>query len=270
MLNVMLVSDSSLPYGFCSVLSSIRTGYAIDEVCTHVNAAADRFLATRPQIVIVNISSNGLQGFKTIERIQNLDGTVQFIVVSEYADFCYAREAIERDVSSYLTFPVSEKRIVQSLEKAGARYEKSVIVHTAAKAANSDSDIFDRSAGYGIGGVKAHIYDFGDAASKPIVRKAINRIKHHYSEHLTLENVASELYVSSRHLSREFKLSTGKTFVEYLTDYRMKEAENILKDGTNRVYEVSRMVGYKSVNYFCRIFKEYSGMTPQECRNALN
>lgn len=266
----MLVSDSSLPYGFCSVLSSIRTGYSIDGVCTHINAAADRFLATRPQIVIVNISSNGLQGFEAIESIQNLDGMVQFIVVSEYADFCYAREAIERDVSSYLTFPVSEKRILQSLEKAAARYEKSVLVHSAANVVNFNPDVFGRSAELGVDGAKAHICDFGDAASKPIVRKAINRIKHHYSEHLTLENVASELYVSSRHLSREFKLSTGKTFVEYLTDYRMKEAENILKDGTNRVYEVSRMVGYKSVNYFCRIFKEYSGMTPQECRNGLN
>lgn len=106
--------------------------------------------------------------------------------------------------------------------------------------------------------------------NKPLVQDTVLYIMKHYEEQLTIENVAESMFVSVRHLSRQFKLETGKTFVEYLTDYRMQIAMELLKNSTQKVYEISQEVGYKSLKYFCKIFKERTGLTPLEYRNSVD
>lgn len=106
--------------------------------------------------------------------------------------------------------------------------------------------------------------------NKPLVQNTVLYIMKHYEEQLTIENVAESMFVSVRHLSRQFKLETGKTFVEYLTDYRMQIAMELLKNSAQKVYEISQEVGYKSLKYFCKIFKERTGLTPLEYRNSVD
>lgn len=105
--------------------------------------------------------------------------------------------------------------------------------------------------------------------NKPLVQDTVLYIMKHYEEQLTIENVAESMFVSVRHLSRQFKLETGKTFVEYLTDYRIQIAMELLKNSAQKVYEISQEVGYKSLKYFCKIFKERTGLTPLEYRNSV-
>ena len=91
--------------------------------------------------------------------------------------------------------------------------------------------------------------------NKPLVQDTVLYIMKHYEEQLTIENVAESMFVSVRHLSRQFKLETGKTFVEYLTDYRIQIAMELLKNSTQRYMKSARRLAIRALNIFVKYLK---------------
>lgn len=96
------------------------------------------------------------------------------------------------------------------------------------------------------------------------VMGALNYISAHYSEDISIETIASELYISSSHLMHIFKESMGKTINECITEYRMQAAQLMLRNSNYKISEISKRCGYRNEKYFTRVFKRYTGMTPSE------
>lgn len=109
-----------------------------------------------------------------------------------------------------------------------------------------------------------------DASKKHLIHKAKEFIAAHCCEAISLEMVANNIYVSPVYLSRLFKEQTNQNFSDYVTQLRMQQAMELLKNPALKVYEVSEKVGYRSLKYFYKIFKQYIGVTPTEYRNRLN
>lgn len=105
---------------------------------------------------------------------------------------------------------------------------------------------------------------------KHLIHKAKEFIAAHCCEAISLEMVANNIYVSPVYLSRLFKEQTNQNFSDYVTQLRMQQAMELLKNPALKVYEVSEKVGYRSLKYFYKIFKQYIGVTPTEYRNRLN
>ena len=95
---------------------------------------------------------------------------------------------------------------------------------------------------------------------------ALQYIHQHYAEDLTLDKVAEALGFSGVYLSQIFKRETGRTFLEYLTDYRIETAKNLLQHGDYKVYEVAEIVGYKTSQYFSQVFRKVTGVYPIDYR----
>ena len=96
------------------------------------------------------------------------------------------------------------------------------------------------------------------------IQNAIQYIRTHYDQDLTLEEVAENLGISYIYLSKLFKKETGQTFLEYLTKYRIEKAKYILRKGDYKVYEVAEQVGYKTSQYFSSVFRKNTGMNPSD------
>lgn len=96
------------------------------------------------------------------------------------------------------------------------------------------------------------------------VKEAKKIVKKKYSEDITVETVAEEILISPSYLMHIFKEETGKTFNQYLTEYRVEVAKMLIKSGQYKIYEISSMVGYGVPAYFSSIFKKYTGMTPRQ------
>ncbi|MEK5037125.1 response regulator transcription factor [Sporosarcina sp. FSL K6-3457] len=87
-------------------------------------------------------------------------------------------------------------------------------------------------------------------------------IEEHYQEAISLQSLATKFFISDSYFSRIFKQHTGKNFIEYVTEYRMKIAKDLLAYSTMKTNEVSIAVGYTDQRYFSQLFKKQIGMTP--------
>ena len=91
-------------------------------------------------------------------------------------------------------------------------------------------------------------------------------VRRHYAEDVSLEDAAAGMGMSPFYFSRQIKAATGRTFLEFITAYRMERAKQRLTSTELTVSEVGRAVGYPDPNYFTKVFKKYEGCTPSAYR----
>ena len=83
-----------------------------------------------------------------------------------------------------------------------------------------------------------------------------------------LEEMAREVGISPYYLSKLFKESEGTGYIEYTTKLRMDYAKEQLGATDRSIKEICHDAGYQDPNYFSRIFKKWTGMTPTEYRGG--
>lgn len=103
-----------------------------------------------------------------------------------------------------------------------------------------------------------------------IVQITKEYLEKHYTEDITLEDVAAQVNISPQYFSKLIKKNTGFNFIDWLSMMRVRKAKELLNNTNLTVKEVCYMVGYKDPNYFSRIFKKRVGITPSEyMKNAI-
>jgi two-component system response regulator YesN len=89
-----------------------------------------------------------------------------------------------------------------------------------------------------------------------------------FAEDITLSAMANRYNISPSYLSLLFAEKTGKNFIDYLTERRIKKAKELLKHTDLKIYEISNAVGYKDSFYFSNCFKKIAGVSPSEYRES--
>lgn len=98
----------------------------------------------------------------------------------------------------------------------------------------------------------------------PIVKNAVDHINLNLGNELTLKSIADTIHVNASHLSRKFKIDTGMTVIDYINQKRVEEAKLYLERGNTSITEIALMVGFNDLNYFGRVFKKITSLTPSE------
>lgn len=96
-----------------------------------------------------------------------------------------------------------------------------------------------------------------------------NYIQQNYSKSIKISDLASMLNVSRSHLYRIFKNHTGKSIENYLVTVRINAARSLLEDTEFSAISISSFVGYSHYSTFHKMFKLYTGQTPQEYRESV-
>ena len=96
--------------------------------------------------------------------------------------------------------------------------------------------------------------------------KARKFIGQHSGEELSLGKVAKAVNISANHLSEKFKQVTGVNFVEYVARTRFEHACDLLRNRDMRISEIAFAVGFQSLSQFNRVFKSFSGKSPNQYR----
>ncbi|NBJ92016.1 response regulator [Parablautia muri] len=96
-----------------------------------------------------------------------------------------------------------------------------------------------------------------------------NYVDKNYMNACRVEDMAEKINLSPNYLRSLFKIGTGQTILEYITDVRMQQACELLRDKRLKVKDVSSRAGYENVSYFSQIFTKRFGVTPNEYRKKV-
>lgn len=98
------------------------------------------------------------------------------------------------------------------------------------------------------------------------IQRAVAYIRDNLDRNLTLQHVANHVHLNPNHFSEVFKREIGMTYIEYVTNERIRRAMEMLDETSIKVNEVAGKVGYEDVKYFSQLFKKITGKTPSEYR----
>ncbi len=253
MLRVLIVEDEDI----------IRKGiaYTMDWTsmgCTIVGEAAngregiEKILELQPDIVLTDIMMPFVDG---MEMIRQTKEKVHYksIILTSYAEFSYAKQAIDLKVSDYLMKPVEEEDIRAVIQKLAPEIQREKEVEKLYEKQNS--------------GMPMEEYYLRAQKENPYVVQLLKITEERYADKISIESLAEELQVSASYLSRKFKNATGLTYLDFLNQYRVREAIKLLETGRYKVYEVSDMTGFSDYKHFNAVFRRYTNQSPSEFMN---
>ncbi|WP_248927591.1 response regulator [Paenibacillus hamazuiensis] len=100
------------------------------------------------------------------------------------------------------------------------------------------------------------------------IQIALQYIRTHFHDNLSLEKVASIVYLNPIYFSQLFKQKTGTGYKDYVIQLRMERAKELLMSRDLRVADVAKLVGYDDIRHFTQVFRKKYNMTPTEYRSA--
>lgn len=210
-----------------------------------------------PDLIITDIRMPILDGLSLIQEVQSFYNP-EFIILSGYHDFSYAKTAIRLGVSDYICKPVDEDELNQAIKNVVKKIQnklKQTVLNPKIEIVNNCNLMLFRE----------YLSDNSTSKNAYIIR-AVNYIKDHYQEDISIKDVCKALLISESYLTKLFKEHTSYSFIDYLTNCRMKKACELLNDDTVKIYTIAELVGYKDPRYFSALFKKYVGLTPRQFR----
>lgn len=113
---------------------------------------------------------------------------------------------------------------------------------------------------------ESKVYDHYASGGEKAVEVALQYIHTNFAAELTLEKVASFVFLNPVYFSQLFKQKTGHGFKDYVTQQRLDRAMTLLRESELKISEIAERVGYPDVRHFSQIFRKKTGLTPSECR----
>jgi YesN/AraC family two-component response regulator len=111
-------------------------------------------------------------------------------------------------------------------------------------------------------------YGIENKTFDPLVENIKGFLRENMTYDFTMEELASAFNYTPKYLGRIFKLRTGKTIKDYCNHAKVQLAKTLLTETANSVEAVAVQVGFNSVNYFDRVFRKITGLSPQAYRSA--
>lgn len=113
------------------------------------------------------------------------------------------------------------------------------------------------------------IKDIDTRTSNALVKKALDYISINYNKAITLNNVATYLEVTPGYVSNLLSSYTSKNFTDLVTECRIEKAKELLKENY-QIKEIASSLGFGSHNYFSKVFKKVTGLTPKEYKTKYD
>lgn len=175
-----------------------------------------------------------MDGLELIKTCKEKKLCRKYCIISGYADFEYARQAIRLGVNDYLLKPVDKSMLLEMLQ----RFDLSIKIKTSMK--NADN---------------------------PYVKSMLEIIAAEYMNDISLSDVAGRININTDYAGRLFKACTDFNFSEYLNRYRLDRILKIIQETPKANFEQLALCnGFADIRNFYRVFKKIFNMTPGQYR----
>lgn len=241
MLTVYIADDEVwITLGLTKLLE--KSGYDIWVVGTANNGitAREEIAEFKPDILFTDIRMPGMTGLELLREVPELSPSTRVVLISGFAEFSYAQEAVQHHAYDYLLKPIKEEELGRILSNITAE-----------------------------GGGKQSPGRSESIVPERMIDRVINDIREHYTEDIQLTTLASKYSVSIARLSTDIKKKIGMTFSDYVTQLRIQRAKELLPDESMSISEIAEIVGYNDYFYFIKVFKKVQGISPSKYRKTL-
>ena len=193
-----------------------------------------------PDIIITDIKMPLVSGIEVAKYVYENRLPIKVIILSAYADFQYAQEAIKYDVCGYIIKTSVIEMLPGMIQKAIGKLSAPLESEKEKEEYYSD-DILGRLQKY---------------------------IAEHYTDKLNLTQIAQDIHANGSYLSRLYKTKTGQNLFDVINKMKLEKAKEYMSQGM-RIYEIAQLVGFDDVSYFSRVFRKHEGCSPREYENRL-
>jgi len=179
-------------------------------------------------LAFVDIQLPGDTGLDFCEYLRTNDYDTEVVLITAYQDFSYAKQAIRLDVLDYLVKPVIEKELLKVIEDFLA---KNAYMET----------------------------------KSVLINKVLDIVHEDYGQKLQLTDLARKVFVTPTYLSKKFTEVTGVKFTDYITNFRIQKAKQLMTDHPEwSLLQIAEEVGFSSQHHFSNLFKKIEGITPSQ------
>lgn len=244
------------------------TNLGIDEVFTANSAAEAEQMLTRNSvdIIVCDIEMPGTNGLDFIKRQRQSGNDAICVFLTAYAEFEYAKQAIRLNSFDYILKPFSLEGITNKLQAAvnvcKERSKNSNYIKYGKAWVENQSTLTGRE--------KEELLSTEKELENDGIRKAKSYIKDHYTDKITLNDLAEYVGYNPSYLSAMFKKHEGIPPLDYLNLTRINQAQIFLAASDFSISDIAMMVGFNSVSYFNHTYKAITGQTPGEYRAAIH
>lgn len=249
MYDVLVVDDEHLVIdGIRRIFERYCGAFRVAALTNDGGSALELIENRRFDLLITDIRMPVMDGLELIRLAKEKQPELLVILISGYEELEYYRKAIQRGVFAYILKPINIQEFVKTVgdaqevlarRKPGEKEESSELPAGESAPSNSSKNI----------------------------REAISYLEKNFSKHISLTDVAEQVYMHPVYFSQIFKQRVGVTFSEYLTNLRMERAKEYLSLLDYKIKDIPQMVGFYDEKHFYKVFKKYTGMTPMEYRN---
>lgn len=109
-----------------------------------------------------------------------------------------------------------------------------------------------------------------ESSTRAVAQRIMQYIEQNYEKELSLKTIAAALHYTPAYLGKVFKTEFSTLFSDYLCNFRIEKAKQLLREEGYKLTEIAAMTGFQSANYFSSVFKKMVGMSPSQYRNSAS
>ncbi len=239
MLNVYIADDEVwITLGLKKLLERINADTWVVGTANNGLTAREEIAQFKPDVVFTDIRMPGLSGLELLQEIPRVSPETKVVIITGYAEFAYAKEALKHHAFDYLLKPIKEEELAKVINSI--------------KNSNTDDEQADSEP----------VYD-------KMIDNVIKDIRDHYMEDISLTSLADKYSISTGHLSNMIKERLQVGFSDYISSLRMQRAKELLRDESMSIQEIAETVGYNDYFYFTKVFKKVVGISPSKYRKSI-
>lgn len=252
MYRVLIADDDyAVRYAYSKMKVWNDAGFEIAEQVSNGQLALEALKKEKYDIIIADICMPVLNGIDLLREIRNINIDAELIFVSSYNEFEYARQGLILGAFDYILKPVKSYKLQEVLKRAKEKL---------------DEKTYNRISG---SCVKMAFHYFGIKTNTPFSEKLFQFLSENENIVITMEDAAEYFEISKDYFGKLFKQNFDVSFNHFYSVLKVEYAKMLIREYNYKAYEISEMLGYSSRDYFTRIFREVTGTTPTEYKNAV-
>ena len=240
MLSVYIADDEVwITLGLKKLLD--KTGIETEVIGTANNGlvAKEEIAMFKPDVIFTDIRMPGLSGLDLLQTIPEISPDSKVVIITGFAEFSYAKEAVQHHAFDYLLKPIKEEdltRVLTAILKERGETEEEV----------KQSPAYDKT-----------------------IDNVVSDIREHYMEDISLTSLAAKYNISMARLSEMIKEHLQLNFSDYIASLRIQRAKELLRDESLSIQEIAEIIGYNDYFYFTKVFKKVEGISPSKYRKEI-